>query len=85
MRKEEEEAVQPPLGTRRPRWPYGWTHFRESPDDARREFSEAGLADRVKWLARGSAHAAGLSARPKRHPARVTARERPRRDVKVAY
>ncbi|MCP3144876.1 MBL fold metallo-hydrolase [Pyxidicoccus xibeiensis] len=31
----------------------GWTHFRQGPDEARKAFSQAGLADRVTWLTPG--------------------------------
>lgn len=31
----------------------GWTHFRQKPEEAMRVFTEAGLADRVKWLVPG--------------------------------
>jgi L-ascorbate metabolism protein UlaG (beta-lactamase superfamily) len=33
----------------------GWRHFREGRDAAERAFSEAGLADRVRWLEPGAA------------------------------
>ncbi|MFP2932393.1 MBL fold metallo-hydrolase, partial [Pyxidicoccus sp. 3LG] len=31
----------------------GWTHFRQGPEEARKAFSQAGLADRVTWLTPG--------------------------------
>ncbi|WP_164002519.1 MBL fold metallo-hydrolase [Pyxidicoccus caerfyrddinensis] len=31
----------------------GWTHFKQGPDEARRELTHAGLADRVTWLTPG--------------------------------
>jgi len=35
----------------------GWKHFREGRADAERKFAEAGVADRVRWLAAGTAEA----------------------------
>lgn len=31
----------------------GWTHFKQGPDEARRELARAGLSDRVTWLTPG--------------------------------
>jgi L-ascorbate metabolism protein UlaG (beta-lactamase superfamily) len=35
----------------------GWKHFREGRADAERAFAAAGVADRVRWLAKGQAEA----------------------------